>query len=335
MVVKEKLYQKNLSMAKKGLLWGLMGGLLYGISPMFQTLGMGTEPLSSGAVLGLCAIPMIVGCLQDFSSGIWVLIPNLKNGKGREYIRSVKTKPGRFILLASFFGGLIAMAGFTLGVYFAGPVYPVAISATFPAIGAVLSRIFLKEKISGRGWCGILLCVAGAITVSWAPPSGDTYPNFYLGIACAVLASVGWSLEGIISCAGMDFVDPEIALGIRQFASGTMFLFVLPFVASGVNLKAFGLLFSTLPTMAFVFIAIAGFGAGIGYFYYYKCNNVCGASRGMSLNIIYTLVSAVLSVVFLGSTITATFIIGIIVLLSGAVMVVGKPSELLSLRDIS
>ena len=29
MDVKEKLYQKNLAMAKKGLLWGLMGGLLY------------------------------------------------------------------------------------------------------------------------------------------------------------------------------------------------------------------------------------------------------------------------------------------------------------------
>lgn len=335
MDVKEKLYQKNISVAKKGLLWGLLGGVLYGLGPMFQTLGMGTEQLSSGAVLGLCAIPMIVGCLQDFISGIWVLIPNLKNGKGKEYMRSLKTKPGRFIILASLFGGLIAMAGFTLGVYFAGPVYPVAISATFPAIGAILSRIFLKEKVSTRGWCGILLCVAGAVTVSWAPPSGDAYPYFYLGIGCAVVVSIGWSLEGIISVSGMDFVDPEIALGIRQFASGTMFLFVLPFVASGVNLKAFGLLFSTIPSMAFVYIALAGFGAGVGYFYYYKCNNVCGASRGMSLNIIYTLVSAILSVVFLGSSITITFIIGIVVLLSGALLVVGKPSELLSLRDIS
>ena len=108
MDVKEKLYQKNLSIAKRGLLWGLMGGLLYGISPMFQTLGMGTEPLSSGAVLGLCAIPMIVGCLQDFSSGIWVLIPNLKNGKGKEYVRSVKTKPGRVILLGAAVRGRLS-----------------------------------------------------------------------------------------------------------------------------------------------------------------------------------------------------------------------------------
>lgn len=101
MDVKEKLYQKNLSMAKKGLLWGLMGGLLYGISPMFQTLGMGTEPLSSGAVLGLCAIPMIVGCLQDFSSGIWVLIPNLKNGKRVHPVR--KNQTGTFYSAGVFF----------------------------------------------------------------------------------------------------------------------------------------------------------------------------------------------------------------------------------------
>lgn len=333
MNVSEKLYNKNLSIAKKGILWGLIGGVLYGLGPMFQTLGMGVEPLSSAQVLGLLTVPIVVGFLQDFMSGVWVLIPNIKNGKHKEYLRVIKTKPGKFIVLASFFGGLIAMIGFIAGVYFAGPVYPVAISATFPAIGAVLARVFLKEKISPRGWIGILLCVVGAVVISWSPPSGDSYPYFYVGIICAIVASVGWSLEGIISCAGMDFVDPEVALGIRQFASAGMFLLVLPF-AAGFGFKAINLMLSTIPTMAFIYIIFAAFGGGIGYFYYYKCNNVCGASRGMALNIIYTLVSAVLSVVFLGSQITITFGIGIVVLLSGAVLVAGKPSELLSLRDV-
>lgn len=334
MNMQQKIEKKSLSYAKKGILWGIIGGILYGTGPLFQTLAMGSEPLKSGTVLGLLAVPFIVGCLQDSMSGVWVLIPNIKNGKQKEYLRVLKSKPGRLIIIASLAGGLIAMAGFMTGVYLAGPVYPVAVSATFPAIGAVLSRIFLKERISPRGWAGILMCVTGAVVISWTSPSGDSYPHFYLGILCAVIASVGWSLEGTISCAGMDFVDPEVALGIRQFASGCMFLLTLPFVA-GFGIKAVVLFAKTLPTMAFIFIILAAFGSGIGYFYYYKANNACGASRGMALNIIYTFVSALLSVIVLGSAITGNFIVGIVILISGAVLVVGKPSELFSLRNVN
>lgn len=333
MELQQRLYNKKLSFAKKGILWGVIGGILYGFVPFFQTFAMEAEPLSSGAVLGLMAVPFVVGCLQDFISGIWVLIPNIKNGKHREYIRVIKSKPGKWIVIASMAGGLIASAGFMAGVYLAGPVYPVAVSATYPAVGAILSRIFLKEKISKRGWIGITLCIAGAILISFVAPSGESYPHFYLGILCAVIAALGWGLEGIISLAGMDFVDPEVALGIRQFSSAVLFFIALFFVA-GLGTKAFALMVATIPTVGLVYITLAAFGAGIGYFYYYKANNACGASRGMCLNITYTFVSALLSVIFLRSPIGVNFIVGIVVLLSGAILVVGKPSELFSLRDV-
>ena len=334
MSIEAKVEQKNLSYAKKGIMWAVFGGVLCGFPPLFQTLGMRIEPLSSGTLLGILAVPFVMGCLQDLVAGFLVLIPNLKNGKGKEYVRALRTKPGRIILVASFFGGTMAIAGFMTGIYLAGPVYPVAVSASFPALGAILARIFLKEKISPRCWLGIFLCVAGAVVITWTEPAGEVYPMFYLGIFAGVVAGVGWALEGTISCAGMDFIDPEVALGIRNFASGIMFLMLLPF-AAGFGFDVIKLLLATIPTMGFFYIALCALTQGFGFFFYYKANNACGAARGMSLNILYTLVAAILGVTFLGTQLTIFFVVGLVALMAGAIFVAGKPSELFSVRDVN
>lgn len=334
MEMKTKIYNKNIKYAKSGLVWAFLGALLYSITPMMQTLAAGVEPLVSGAAIALLTIPFILTFFQDFTSALWVLIPNLINGKGKEYGRVLRTKPGRSLVLSSFFGGPIAAAAFTAGVILGGPVYPVAVSAAYPAVGAIMSRIFLKEKINGRGWAGIVLCVAGAVVVSLAPTSVENYPYFYIGILAAVVATIGWALEGVVSCAAMDFVDPELAVGIRYLATSSMIFIVLPFV-SNFDFSAYAVLFQAIPTMALVFLAIGGIGGGIGYYYYYKANNACGVARGMSINILYTVFSPILLVIFMGAEITVATIAGIVVLLSGAFLVAGKPSELLSLRDVA
>lgn len=330
--VKEIVDQKIIKYAKAGIVWAALAGILYGFTPAFQTLSLESDALKSVSVASLLLIPLVMSCLQDTMSAVVVLIKNIQSGKNKEYFRVLKTKPGKFIILASFFGGPLALTAFMLGVYLAGPVYPVTIAAMFPAIGAIFSRIFLKEKLSGRGWIGICLCVLGSIIISWMPPAGDTYPRFYLGLLCGVITAVGWSLELNISVLGMDFVDPEIALGIREFVSGGMSLIMLP-ILSGIGFKSLGILVATIPSMSFVYIIIAGTAAGFSYFFYYKAGNACGASRSMALNPLFTVSASIIGIVFLGSPVNILFFIGLGVLLTGALLVAGKPSELLTLRD--
>ncbi|MCG8484273.1 MAG: EamA family transporter, partial [Clostridia bacterium] len=277
--------------------------------------------------------PLIMACLQDTAAGAAILVKNVQAGKGKEYLRILHSKPGKYVLVASIFGGPLAMTTVMASVFLAGPIYPIAISACFPAIGAILSRIILKEKISINGWIGIFLCIAGSLLISWVPPTGDQYPNFYLGLIMAFITAVAWALENIVATMGMDFVDPELAIGLREFTSGGLTFLILPILA-GIGFKSYGVLFDTVPTMAFTYIAIAGVFAGASYFFYYKAANACGASRSMALNVTYTISAMIIGVIFLGSDITLILVIGTITLLSGAMFVAGKPAELLTLRDI-
>ncbi|WP_010262405.1 DMT family transporter [Treponema primitia] len=333
MDINETQEKKQLSYARKGIIWGLIGGALYGFVSLFQTLGSSTEPLNSSIGLGLFVVPFVIGCLQDTMASIWMLLMNLKKGKGKEYFRVLRTKPGRLIIVASIFGGMLATASFATGVFLAGPIYPVAISATCPAVGAILSRTFLKEKISLRGWIGVFVCVAGAIIISWMITPGESYPHFYLGIIAAGVSSLAWALEGNLACSCMDFIDPDIAVGIRQFVSAIIFFITLLFI-SGYNLSAIKLLIATIPTSGFLFLCASGFASGFSCLYYYKSNYACGTARGMALNVTYTLVAAVIAFLFLGSKLTINFIIGLITLIFGVVLIAGNPKELFSLRNI-
>lgn len=326
------IHNKNLKYVKRGVIWAIIAGAMYGIGPTFQTLALQNEPLLSSSVLSIMLVPLIMACLQDWSAAIMVFIKNFQAGKHKEYLRVLKTKPGRFVILASFFGGPLALGTYMAAVVFCGPVYSIIITAVFPAIGAVISRIFLKEKIVPRGMIGILLAIAGSIVISWIPPTGDAYPHFYLGVALALVTAVGWSLEIVTSVAGMDFIDPEIVLGLRFFISGGFSFLVLPIV-SGMGLVSWNIFFSTIPTMAYVWIIGGAFFAGFSYFFYYKAGNACGASRAMAINATYTITATLMGLIFWGTALQANFYFGLIILLTGIVLVVGKPSDLFTLRD--
>ena len=59
-------------------------------------------------------------------------------GRWREYARTLRTKPGMIVCLGALCGGPVGMAGYLVGISLATPTYALAISATYPALGAIL-----------------------------------------------------------------------------------------------------------------------------------------------------------------------------------------------------
>lgn len=332
----ELLISKNMGYVKKGIIWGLLSGVLCGFLTIFEDKGLGTEPFVSAGALSLMAVPIVFGFLQDLSSWLCVLIANIANGKGREYLRAVKTKPFLLLAIGAIVGGPGAACFYLCGVFFAGPFYPVVLSATFPAFGAILARVVLKEKIDLRMWCGILLAVIGAIVVSWVSGGVDisAYPHFTLGIIFGILAALGWAVEGVISNAGMDFIDPEVANGVRYSVSVLFYMIIgIPFI-SGIGLTGgYALVGSSFASKALLFAFLAGAVEGIGYYFYYKSCNACGSSRGMTLNSTYTAWSCIICAVFYREALPVTFWIGLVVIIFGGFLIAGNPTKIFSLRD--
>ncbi|NLN97305.1 MAG: DMT family transporter [Eubacteriaceae bacterium] len=332
--IKNSLFQKNLRYAKKGIIFGVISGMLWGLGGVVISLGFDKEPFISYANLGLYIVPLVIACLTDAFAAITTLFINIYNGKAKEYVRVIKTKPGKIICLASVFGGPLAMSGYYIGLNYAGPFYTMAITAIYPAVGAILSRIFLKEKISKNAWIGIMFCVIGAIVVTYVAPTGEIYPNFKLGIIACLVATLGWGIEGVICAYGMDLVDPDLAIGIRWVTSFSVyFLFILPFV-KGFSTIGYELLIKSF-TSPWTFILLAGaIVNAISYFLYYSAINMTGVSRALALMITYALWGVVFGWLFSGSaTITLNIIIGAIITVIGAGLVAGKPSEIINIRE--
>jgi drug/metabolite transporter (DMT)-like permease len=319
-LMREKL---NANFTKKGFITGLFSGCTWGMNSVLLGIGLGLVPVLDEKAL-VFALPLAAAFLSDFIAGLWLLAYNGVAGRVQEILRTLKTFPGQMVCVAALIGGPIATGGFLLGISMAGPAYALPITALYPIVAAILSRIFLKQVIIPRVWFGIALSIVGAIFISYVPPEGTVSSVFYLGLIFASLAAIGWGSESVLSVFGMNMVDPKVAINIRQLISGlVLFVFILPFVG-GWNLLP---QIISLPSAFGVFI-LAALTSAASFLAWYKANNMIGVARGVVLNGTYVMWGAIFSVLFMGLALTQNLVIGSVLIMIGATLVVVDPKEL-------
>ena len=344
----EALVAHQLNYAKKGLGWGILSGATWGLQgTLLYYLALCMAPFwIEDYGLWLVILGSLAGaCMHDGFAGLWLAIVNSITGRWKEYGRTIKTKPGKIICLGALFGGPIGMGGYLVGISLATPTYALAISAIYPAVGAILGVFVLKEKIVLRVWIGIIACTIGAFIVGYEPPTGgiEQYPYFYLGIALSFLPAIGWASEGVINTYGMDMVDPDIAIGIREtFSSLILLVVLLPVISliGGENIVTGWVIFvgafaAITPAM---WVAIAAVSGGLSYLAWYRALNMTGVGRAMAFNVTYALWSIPFGwmlAVAQGSefSVTSMAIVGAVVITFGTILVVANPKELLKLRN--
>jgi drug/metabolite transporter (DMT)-like permease len=318
-MMKEKL---NANFARKGVFTGLFSGCTWGMNSVLLGMALGLVP-AMGEEAAIYSIPLAAACMNDTLAGLWLLIYNGGAGRFQEIMRSLKTFPGLMVCVAALLGGPIANGGYLLGISMAGPAYALTITALYPLVGTVLSRIFLKQEIVPRVWVGMLLSVIGAIVISDVQPEGQNSSNFYLGILFASLAALGWGAEAVLAVFGMSMIDPKIAINIRELVSGTvMAIFILPIVGGWAVISKV----MTLPG-TFGAFAIAALAAGVSYLTWYKANTTIGVAKGMALNGSYVAWGVIFSVVFMSQSLTQNLVIGSGLVLIGATLVAINPKE--------
>jgi drug/metabolite transporter (DMT)-like permease len=318
-MMKEKL---NANFARKGVFTGLFSGCTWGMNSVLLGMALGLVP-AMGEEAAIYSIPLAAACMNDTLAGLWLLIYNGGAGRFQEIMRSLKTFPGLMVCVAALLGGPIANGGYLLGISMAGPAYALTITALYPLVGTVLSRIFLKQEIVPRVWVGMLLSVIGAIVISDVQPEGQNSSNFYLGILFASLAALGWGAEAVLAVFGMSMIDPKIAINIRELVSGTvMAIFILPIVGGWAVISKV----MTLPG-TFGAFAIAALAAGVSYLTWYKANTTIGVAKGMALNGTYVAWGVIFSVVFMSQSLTQNLVIGSGLVLIGATLVAINPKE--------
>jgi len=304
-----------------GFVYGFASGVLWGLDGVVLGIVLGMAPFAGGSAV---SAPLAVAGLHDAASCLWMLVFDGATGRLGQFRRLFASRRGRVIWLAALFGGPIAMSGYVYGIRFAGAAYTLAISATYPAVGTLLAVVFLRERVTRLGWLGVFVTMAGAILVTYTPPAGSP-EHFYLGIGLALLATFGWGVEGVLAIHSMEVIDAAVAGTIRM-ATSVVIYFALVIPLTG----GYAMIWEALQAPSLRILVLGGIAGAGAYLSYYAANHLIGASRAMPLNAMYALWAILFGVVFTGLHPTWQLVVGVLVTLSGAILVVNAaPAPLL------
>ena len=300
---------------------GILSGITWAAETIILGIALAMSPFVS-TEQAVALAPFASTFLHDAFSAIWACVFNGVRGKLPLVGKALTTRSGKFVALAAVIGGPVGMTGYVLSVANMGASIGAVASAIFPAIGAVLARIFLKEKMQWYRWIFLILSLLGVYGLSWSPEIHIV--NFWLGFAGTLMCAFGWGIEAVIiaKCVQDDAVTDEIALQIRQTTSALVYGIVLLPV-----LKGWGFTLSLFSGSAWLIptIALAALFATVSYLFYYRAISQIGASKAMALNITYSAWAVVFSVIFLRDlgllnpvTILCTAVVLIFGILAGA-----------------
>ena len=280
--------------------FGITAGVTWALETIILGIALAMTPFVS-TEQAIFLAPFVSTFIHDFCSAIWATIYNgVRGNLDRVWHAAFGTKGGKFVMLAAVIGGPIGMTGYVMAVNYMGASIGAVASAIFPAIGAILAYIFLKEKMQWYRWVFLVATLLGVYGLSYSPDID--VKNFWLGIIGALMCAFGWGIEAVIlaKCMQDPDVKDEYALQIRQTTSAIVYGVVLLPILRGWGFTVS--LFTSGTGWLIPTIAFAAFFATLSYLCYYKAISSIGESKSMALNVTYAAWAILFTVVILRDT---------------------------------
>lgn len=292
-----------------GVYLGVLSALTWGIDTVLMGVILGSVPFINGKNAIFLA-PFVSTFLHDLFSAVWTFFYLLMRGQVKKLSDSLKTKSARYVIIGAILGGPIGMTGYLLSIKYLGPSYTASISSIYPAVGAILAAIILKEKLNKKAYIGLALSIFGIIALGYSKGADKTS---ILGFVFISLCILGWGSEAVICAYGMkdDEVDSESALQIRQLTSAVFYgIMIIPAI------KALPLVTEVIKTKVFLIIIITASFGTISYLCYYGAIYKIGATKAMGINITYFVWAIVFDFILLKNPISIrTIIFGALVMI--------------------
>lgn len=274
---------------RKGIIAGILSGATWGLDAVMLGVVMVMAPFVENPVL-LIAGGVLCSALHDVFSAIWLFFYMGSKGRLKELSSALRTKDGRWCMLAAIFGGPLAMTFYTLAISTGGAALAASVTAIYPLLGTALAVLILKEKTGLQTWLGLIVCVIGVIVIGWSP-TGTENVDVTLGVLFALVAAIGWATEGVVSGYGMKdgIVDPYMALLVRYLTSALVYILVVAplfgggFINAGLGIAA---IFSYTP--CWILLALTALVGMISFLCWYTAIDNVGATKGLCLNVTYS-----------------------------------------------
>lgn len=309
--------------------YGLFSGILWGLDTVVLGIALSMSPyIGTAEAIAFAAIAS--SFLHDACSAIWLMLYMGAKRRLKDTLAALKTRSGKVVMLGALLGGPIGMTGYVIAINNIGAAYTAIISAFYPALGAFLSFVLLKERMDAKQIAALVAALVGVMAMGYISAGDSEMGNTTLGLIGAVLAVVGWGSEAVLCAWGMrdDAVDNETALQIRETTSALVYgIVVLPLFG------AWGFAASAAPSLATGVIALSALAGTASYLFYYKGISIIGAAKAMALNISYSAWAVVFGFVLQGVVPTPATVFFCVLILAGTVLAASDWNELFGRKE--
>ncbi len=284
--------------------FGIVSGIFWALDTIVLGIALSLylpiEPFVANpslAISGAVVLALVGAGLHDTFCALWMLLYMGVKRRLLDTWIALKSRGGKACILAACLGGPLGMGGYVIAISNIGPATTAIISSFYPALGAALATVFLKEHMRPRQWLALCIAIAAIVVMGVETATETTEGNSLIGLTGAILCVLGWGSEAVLLAWGMrdDAVDNECALQIRETTSAIIYLFLL--------LPLIGALPTLLEAIASPVISVVGLAAALGitsYLFYYQGIKKIGAGKAMAVNISYSAWSVIFSLIILG-----------------------------------
>lgn len=309
--------------------FGLFSGILWGLDTVVLGIALSMAPfIDTPEAIAFAAFAS--SFLHDAACAIWLAIYMGVRGRLKDTLAALKTRSGLVVIAGALLGGPIGMTGYVIAINNIGAAYTAIISAFYPALGAFLSYVLLKEKMSAKQIASLIVALFGVMAMGYISAGDSEMGNTTIGLVGAILAVIGWGSEAVLCAWGMkdDAVDNETALQIRETASALVYgIAVLPLFG------AWDFTAHAIPNFATGIVALSALAGTASYLFYYKGISVIGAAKAMALNISYSAWAVAFGFILQGTVPTPATVFFCVLILVGTILAASDWNELFGRKD--
>ncbi len=301
-------------------LWYLPGEAVWVLNPFDEMYG--EIAAGSGDGVALVVVAVLITAFNALTVILALMVWNGTLGKLGEMKRTLKEmKPcTKWFFLASIFGGPIAILGSFMAMGFVGGAFAAVAALMYPVVGSFLAAKWYGEKISKRAFAGILLIIAGGITIFGGGVLTELGNGnvLWLGYLGGLMAATGWGIEGAIAGKGLDIAEPDVGITLRFLGENIIWwIFIVPILAiAGFPMFKYALM--VFDPLVLMVLAFAGITFGFCYVSWYKSFPLIGVGRGQGIANLYGLFAVISIFLFFGDVPSWTILVG------GALCLIGS-----------
>lgn len=227
------------------------------------------------------------------------------------------------VLFALGLTGVFAYnACFFTGLQFTTATNGSLIGASNPMITALLSAMFLGERLSWLKIMGITTSFLGVMVVISKGQLSNLFSLKYnMGDIILLGAPLAWAIYSIV---GKGILRKFSPLLVTTYACGLGTLMLLPFALWELSVKGWGIIFSVSWQGWLAIAYMAFFASVLGFVWWYKGVEKLGASRTSIFTNLVPVSAVFLAMIFLGEKVLWADLLGAFLVLSGVYLTTKK-----------